>query len=273
MDCHAIIDARTAPRRASQRAFFAVLALLFTGSTGATIAWCTSMSAMGEMPMPGGGSMSMAWMRMPRQTWLGAAGSFLAMWLVMMVAMMLPTLVPMLLHYRQAVGNSGEARLGRLTTLVGVAYFLVWIVFGMAVFPLGVALAATEMQQPGLARIVPIAVAVVVLIAGALQFTTWKAHHLVYCREALGGGRPLLADASTALRHGLRLGVHCFYCCANLTAILIVIGVMDLRAMAVVTAAITIERLAPAGERAVRAVGAVVVGSGLLLTARAVALG
>jgi hypothetical protein len=42
------------------------------------------------MPMPGGWTMSMAWMRMPGQTWPGAAASFLGMWVVMMVAMMLP---------------------------------------------------------------------------------------------------------------------------------------------------------------------------------------
>jgi predicted metal-binding integral membrane protein DUF2182 len=55
------------------------------------------MSAMGEMPMP------------------GAAASFLGMWVVMMVAMMLPSLVPMLWRYHQT-------GLDRLTALVGVGY-------------------------------------------------------------------------------------------------------------------------------------------------------
>ncbi|HEV8260010.1 MAG TPA: DUF2182 domain-containing protein, partial [Burkholderiales bacterium] len=77
----------------------------------------------------------------------------------------------------------------------------------------------------------------------------------------------------TAWRHGLRLGLHCVHCCAGLTAILLVIGVMDLRAMAVVTAAITVERLAPAGERVARVTGAVAVGAGLFLIARAAGLG
>jgi len=54
---------------------------------------------------------------------------------------------------------------------------------------------------------------------------------------------------------------------------LLVIGVMDLRAMAVVAAAVTVERLAPGGERAARAIGAVVVGAGLTLIARAAGLG
>jgi predicted metal-binding membrane protein len=54
------------------------------------------MSAMGGMPMPGGWTMSMAWMRMPDKTWAGAAASFVGMWAVMMAAMMLPFLAPML---------------------------------------------------------------------------------------------------------------------------------------------------------------------------------
>jgi predicted metal-binding membrane protein len=56
-------------------------------------------------------------------------------------------------------------------------------------------------------------------------------------------------------------------------AILLVIGFMDLRAMAVVAAATTSERLAPAGDRVARAVGAVCVGAGLFLIARAAGLG
>jgi predicted metal-binding membrane protein len=253
----------------AQRAFFGVSALLFAASAAVTIVWCAPMSAMGEMPMPGGWRMSMAWMRMPGQTWPGAAASFLGMWVVMMVAMMLPSLFPMLRRYRQAVGGKGEARLGRLTALVGVGYFFVWTVLGMAAFPAGVALAAVEMQQPALARAVPIAEGVVVLIAGALQFTAWKAHHLACCQEAPRRGRRLPADAVAAWRHGLRLGLHCSYCCAPLTAVLLAIGVMDLRAMAVVAAAVTLERLAPAAERVARAIGAVVVGAGLLLIALA----
>jgi len=228
---------------------------------------------MGEMPMLGGWTMSMAWIRMPGQTWPGAAASFVGMWVVMMVAMMLPSLVPMLWRYRQAVGRTGETRLGRLTTLVGVGYFFVWTVFGMVVFPLGVALTSVQMQHLALARSVPIAIGMVVLMAGSLQLTAWKARHLAYCSEAPGTGRTLPAGVRTAWRHGLRLGLHCSQCCVGLMAILLVIGVMDLRAMAVVAVAITVERLAPAGERVARATGTVVVGAGLFLIARAAGLG
>src|SRR6185295_2601853 len=118
---------------------------------------------MDGMPMPGGWTMSMAWMRMPGQTWPGAAASFLGMWLVMMAAMMLPSLVPMLRRYRQAVG--GTMPIGRLTALVGAGYFLVWTLFGMIAFPLGVALAQVAMEHPTLAHAAPAAAGVVVVIA------------------------------------------------------------------------------------------------------------
>jgi predicted metal-binding membrane protein len=273
------ISRRMVSARASQRAFFGVSALLFVASAAVTVVWCASMSAMRGMPMPGGWTMSMAWMRMPGQTWPGVAASFLGMWIVMMVAMMLPSVAPMLWRYRQAVGEGvhgqpGKKRLGLLTALAGVGYFLVWTLFGMAAFPLGVTLAALEMRpSSALARAVPIAVGMVVLTAGAFQFTRWKAHQLACCREAPGHGRRLAADAGSAWRYGLRLGLHCSYCCAGPTAILLVIGVMDLRAMAAVTAAITVERLAPAGERVARATGAVAAGAGLFLIARAAGLG
>jgi predicted metal-binding membrane protein len=254
-------------------AFLGVPALIFAASAAVTIAWCASMSAMGGMPMPGGWTMSMAWMRMSGQTWPRAAASFLGMWVVMMVAMMLPSLVPILWRYREAVASGGETRLGRLTALVGVGYFLVWTVFGLAAFLLGVALAAAEMRQPALARSVPIAAGLVVLIAGCFQFTARKAHHLACCLEVPERGHAPPAGVATAWRHGLRLGIHCSYCCLGLMAILLVVGIMDLRAMAVVMAAITVERLAPAGQRVARVIGAVVAGAGLFLIAQAAGLG
>jgi predicted metal-binding membrane protein len=260
------------PERASRQSFVYVSALLFAASTVVTIVWCASMSAMGEMPLAGGGSLSMAWMRMPGQTWLGAAATFLGMWTVMMVAMMLPSLVPMLLRYRRSIVEGGTSRLGRLTALVGAGYFLVWTILGIAAYPFGVALAAATKELPVLARAVPIAAGFVVLFAGALQLTRWKAHHLECCRRAPARSRTIAADARTAWRHGLRLGLHCSYCCAPMTAILLVIGVMDLRAMAVVTAAITLERLAPAGERVARAIGALVLVAGVFLIARGAGL-
>jgi predicted metal-binding membrane protein len=259
--------------RTSPRAFYGLSALLFLASSAVTVVWCASMSRMGEMPMPGGWTMSMAWMRMPGQTWAGAAGMFLGMWAVMMVAMMLPVVTPMLWRYREAVGDAGAKRLGRLTSVAGAGYFFFWILLGVVAFPVGVALAAVEMRQPALARAVPGAIALVVLGAGVLQLTRWKAHHLECCREMFGAGRALPPDARTAWRSGVRLGLHCARCCGNLMAILLVLGVMDLRAMAVVTAATAVERLTPAPHAVARSLGAVLVAAGVYLVARVVGIG
>jgi predicted metal-binding membrane protein len=54
---------------------------------------------------------------------------------------------------------------------------------------------------------------------------------------------------------------------------LLVIGIMDLPAMAAVTAAITLERLAPGGQRVAQGIGAIVIGAGMVLIARAAAGG
>jgi predicted metal-binding membrane protein len=266
----------TSTRSAERTAFWGAAALLFLTSVAGTIAWCASMSrpALADMPMPGGWTMSMAWMRMPGQTWPAAAASFLGMWIVMMVAMMLPSLIPMLRRYREAVGSSAGAPLGGLTVVVGVAYFFVWTLLGAGAFPVGVALAALEMRQPPVARAVPFVAGAVVLLAGLLQLTPWKARQLACCREAPACGATLpAADAATAWRHGLRLGVRCIRCCAGPMAVLLCLGVMDLRAMLAVAVAITLERLVPAGERIARGTGGVFAGVGLFLVARAAGLG
>jgi len=248
-------------------AFFGFSILVFAAADGAAIIWCTSMSAMAPMPMPGGWTMSTAWMPMPDQSWCVAAASFLGMWIVMMVPMMLPAFVPMLQRYRQSVSWTGETRIDRLSAMVGLGYFCVWTLFGMAVFPLGVTLAKIEMQQPQLSRAVPIVSGLFVLISGWLQFTAWKARQLRCCRQESGSGRAFSADVLGAWRYGLQLGLRCCRCCANLMAILLVIGIMDLRVMSLVTAAITLERLLPAGERVARVIGGATVAAGLFLIA------
>ena len=226
------------------------------------------MSAMSAMPMPGGWTMSMAWMRMPDQSWAVAAASWLSMWMVMMAAMMLPSLAPNLWRYRAAVTADAGSELGRLTATVGAGYFSVWALVGLVVFALGSTLAVAVMEIEALSRAVPMASAAVVLVAGASQFSRQKAHHLECCRRPFEPRVTLPGDVGAAWRHGLRLGLHCSCSSAGLTAILLVMGVMDLRVMALVTAAITTERLAPAGERISRIIGCLVIAVGVGLLAR-----
>ena len=202
---------------------------------------------MNAMPMGGDAA----------HTWFAAPAAFLGMWVVTMVPMMLPVLVPKLWRYQRAA-TAPATRRALATALVGVGYVFVWTVFGAAVYPLSVALT----------RVAPIADGVIVAIAGAWQLTVRKAHHLSCCRHAPSRRVTPSADAYAAWRHGTRLGLECVRCCGNLMIILLVFGVMDLRAMGLVGAAITLERLAPAGERVARTAGVAAVMAGLFLIAR-----
>lgn len=258
----------TLSQPASSQAFLLVSALLFISSAAMTVIWGSPMSSMDDMPMPGGWSMSMTWMRMPGETWFGATLSFVGMWTIMMTAMMLPSLVPMLWRYREAVTSPVNVPLAYLSTIVGAGYFLVWTLLGVVIFPLGAALMALEMQYPVLARSAPLTIGIAVLIVGALQFTSWKSRHLAFCRAGQVCCHSFPADVGAAWRYGMSLGIHCVHGCAGLTAILLIVGVMDLRAMAAAMAAITAERLAPDGERVGRVIGVVIVCTGLFLIVR-----
>ena len=80
---------RMTSERAFRQPYLGLAALLFAACAALTITRSASMPAMVWMPMPG-------------QTWAGAAASFLGIWVVMMAAMMLPSLAPLLERYRGA---------------------------------------------------------------------------------------------------------------------------------------------------------------------------
>jgi predicted metal-binding membrane protein len=189
-----------------------------------------------------------------------------------MVAMMLPSLVPILLSYRRSLPQPDQTPLGGLTALAGAGYFFEWAVFGAVAYPLGVAVATAEMQWMSLARSVPAATGVLLLLAGCFQLTAWKARQLECCRNMPVLAKSRSPDARGDWQYGVRLGVHCCLCCSGFMLILLVTGVMDLGIMAIVAAAITVERLAPRPERVARAAGVVIVVAGILMIVRALGM-
>lgn len=229
---------------------------------------------MEPLSVSGGTMMPITWMPMCGQGWTGAAASFLGMWTFMMAAMMLPSLLPNLWRHRRTLGGAGKLSSVLLTVPAAAGYFLVWTLIGAALYPTGSAIMALIMRYPVLARAAPFAIGAVVAVAGALQFTRWRSHHLECCREGRGRKslerRPRLSvEARGALRYGVGLGVHCVQCCAALTVALLVTGIMDLPGMLAATAAITLERLVPAGRRIPHLIGTLVLGAGVLLIGRA----
>ena len=244
-------------RLTTERRFLFATALVFLASAVATVVWCASMPGVAGMTMPGGWTMSMAWMRMPGQTWPAAAASFLGMWIVMMVAMMLPAVTPLLLRQRDA----------RSRIELAGGYFLAWLLAGALVFPVGVAVAGVAMRSTDLACTVPLLSALALLLAGVLQLSSWKARRLACCRG--DGCREHRPRSGAGWRQGLRAGVDCCRCCLPLTLVLLALGVMDLAVMGAVTLAISAERLVPRGERVARITGAALVAGGVLALLRA----
>jgi predicted metal-binding membrane protein len=141
------------------------------------------------------------------------------------------------------------------------------------VFLLGVALAAAEVRLPVLACVTPIAAGVVVLVAGGIQLTRWKGRHLAHFRAPRAPLHRGQNGAGGAWRYGLRLGRDCALSCAGPMASLLVLGAMDLRAMTVATVVITVERLAPAGDRVARVIGLGAIAVGAVLIVRATGVG
>ncbi|SMF53311.1 Predicted metal-binding membrane protein [Trinickia caryophylli] len=235
------------------------------------------MAAMGAVPMPGGWSISAAWVPLCGESWHQLAASFVGMWTVMMAVMMLPSLAPMLWCYLGAANRTDAARPETSVACLLAGYFLVWAAAGALVFAAGAAFFQMAMAVPALARACPIVAGTTVLWAGAMQFTAWKTHHLACLRGMRRRAGPRTRNGRMARRawtggcEGMRLAFHCMFCGAGLTAVLLVTGAMDLRAMAFVTGATTIERLAPAGKEAPRAIGAALLAFGAVMLTVALA--
>ncbi|WP_374729682.1 DUF2182 domain-containing protein [Burkholderia cenocepacia] len=264
--------AMTRPAGPDARAFAVALAAVFAIAVVATVTQHAPMAAMGGAPVSGGWMTSAAWQR---PCGWGAGRTFAAfagMWGAMTVTMMLPVLAPVLWRYRQSAGPLAAVRSTWLVAVVGAGYFAVWMAVGVLVFPAGAALTSAAARLPALTRAMPFVAGAVVLAAGVLQFSGWKARRLTCCRHAATGAHPPHAEAGAAWRHGVRAAMRCGACCGNLMAVALAAGMMDLRVMAVVTVAIAAERLAPAGGRVARIVGGVAVGGGMVMIVRAAGL-
>ncbi|TQI75207.1 putative metal-binding membrane protein [Bosea sp. AK1] len=250
--------------RGAPLVFVGSAALLFAAALVATALSCAAMETMGAVPMAGGWLLSGIWLPLCGQSWFETAACFLGMWLVMTIAMMLPSLTPVLWRYRKAMLAAGATRPGGLAALIGASYFAVWIGFGLLSFLLGASLAQAALQFPSLGRLGPPAGAMVILIAGLAQASRWKARFLADCHGATRASRTH-PNPMAAVEAGAILGLRCCLSCLGPMAALTAGGLMDLRLMAGVTIAVTAERLLPVKTRIADAIGVIMSGAGLLL--------
>jgi predicted metal-binding membrane protein len=256
-----------APPWTRERRVYGVTLIAF--ASAALLTWSFIHSMAGGMTMPGGWTMSMMWMVMPRQTWLAAASIFLVMWQAMMVAMMLPSALPMLLVYRRAALFRHQARVGASLWALAGAYFTVWLGFGAVAYGLGMTVNAAAMRWPVVSLAIPSLAGAALIAAGVYQLTPWKSACLRRCRDPLD----LVSEhVDRGVRGAARLGaVHgafCAGCCWSLMLIQLVLGVMNVGAMVLVAGVIAAEKLLPVGPVFARAVGLASTLGGLWLLAR-----
>ena len=224
------------------------------------------------MPMPGGWSMSMAWMSMGNQSAAAHAVMFLLMWAVMMVAMMLPSVMPAVLLHRRLVQSRIErgdrAQGSHMLLLAG--YFTVWEAFGAIAYAMGMALAWAAMQSVRVSVLVPAATGLALVAAGAYQLTQWKQLCLRHCRSPLSFFvRHDIRSAADSWRFGIHHGAYCAACCWGLMVIQLVLGVMSVPLMSLVALVILLEKRWRYGEALARVVGAASIAAGIVLVLRA----
>jgi len=192
------------------------------------------------------------------------AGLFLVTWLLMMVAMMFPSVAPMTLAFASMTRLRGDASAATVVFVLG--YLAVWALSGLV--PLGVQQAINQiwMSPPSW---LPRAGGAVIIVAGLYQFTPLKDTCLHVCRSPLGfvmthnfgGGLP------AALRAGASHGLYCVGCCWALMAVLAVLGLMNLAWMAVIAAVFFTEKNVHRGDVLPRVVGAACIAGGLAILA------
>jgi predicted metal-binding membrane protein len=237
-------------------------AVVFAIAAAGTIHFCCSMAA--GMDMPGGWTMSMMWMPMPGCTWAESAAIFLLSWLAMMVAMMLPSTLPMLLGIRRASGKNFEA----LAAVAALGYFFVWMLIGTIAYALGVAFALETMRLDWLSRLTPALLGIMLIICGIIQFTSWKLCALRRCRAPDCGTLLKAGTFSSGWRYGFKQGISCGICCTPPMLALLVLGAMNLAVMTVIAAVITTEKLLPYPERTARLFGVIAFLAGIIVLVR-----
>jgi predicted metal-binding membrane protein len=209
-------------------------------------------------------SQPFAQLTMPDSTpW--SAASVLAiwtMWSVMMAAMMLPSALPMILTIVDLSMHSAEPARGRSFV---AAYLLVWFAFSAAATGLQWALQALGWIDPMILSSSVLLSAVLLLIAGAYQFSRLKKVCLSRCRTPMGF---LIGEWRTgvygAFVMGVRHGLFCLGCCWALMGLLFVGGVMNLAWVAALSMTVAVEKLAPGGERLAPVLGLGLMAAGLV---------
>lgn len=197
---------------------------------------------------------------------LGGLGWFLGVWVTMMAAMMLPSVMPMVLAFSRVTDH--RARRGQaafVPTWIFVAgYLAAWTAYGLAAYAVFRIVSALDFGFLEWDRGGPYVAGGAVATAGLYQLTPLKEVCLRHCRGPLHFLLHGWRDGSRgAFRMGTEHGLYCVGCCWGLFVVLFAVGVMSLFWMAAISAVIFAEKVLPHGDRLTRVFAVGLVGLGV----------
>lgn len=194
---------------------------------------------------------------------------FIALWVVMMVAMMFPTAAPMILMYRSVYTGKRQQEQPFVPTWIFVsAYLFVWSLCGVVAYLLAVGSELVAAQSMWLMENAARLGGIILVVAGLYQLSPLKHACLSKCRTPLQFILSSWRDGyGGAFRMGLEHGVYCLGCCWLLFVILFPLGIMNVAVMALVTVLIYAEKSLPIGRQLglIAGVGLIAYGALVLL--------
>ena len=205
-------------------------------------------------------------MPMAAATEHGAAdlGFLVAMWIVMMAAMMLPSVVPAVLVHAAVSRQMAPASAWARNAGFIAGYVLSWSAFALAAAGVQFALNKLHLMSEGMRAASPVLAAGLLAAAGAWQLSPIKDVCLSKCRMPLQFIAAHWRNGTLgAFRMGLWHGGYCIGCCGVLMALLFVGGVMNLVLVAIIAAFVLVEKTTFPGTR----IGRLISGVGLILAA------
>ncbi len=184
-----------------------------------------------------------------------SAPLFIALWIVMMVAIMFPTAAPMILMFARIHNTKRERGQNFVPTWIFTsAYLLVWSATGIAAYIIAVAGDAIADESMWVMDNAPRFGGGLLIVAGIYQLSPLKYVCLNKCRTPMSFILTSWRDGyAGSFRMGIEHGIFCLGCCWLLFLILFPLGMMNVAVLGLITALIFAEKSLPIGRHVARA--------------------
>lgn len=171
------------------------------------------------------------------------------MWSVMMVGMMIPSATPAILNFSALSRERKQQGKTYVPTAVFVlGYVAIWTAFSLAATTVQWILNSLALLSPRMVMTSPVLGGIILIAAGAFQWTPIHKNFLARCRNPLGILSRRFGEGAKAFNMGLENGANCLGCCMVLMLLLFVGGVMNLLWVAVISIFVLVEKALPYGD-------------------------